>query len=207
MVKSKQWDIRLRAALVALLITGLLVSPVAAFAYDPAGACSYADRYALSPNPNYPYFEKDCTNFVSQCLHEGGGIPFDTAGTRQWYCQKVWYGWSYTQEWTVADRFWQWLINDNYAQNLGYWNYPQPDNNSITAPGDVFLYNWNTTTDTIFDHASINAAYGTDINSGKIGDLVDQHTTNRLHAIWHLIPYNPQYQTTRIYAARPWPWV
>ena len=80
-------------------------------------------------------------------------------------------------------------------------------NNSTTVPGDVFLYNWDANTNTIFDHASINTAYGKDINSGKIGDLVDQHTTNRLHAIWHLIPYNDKYRTTRIYAARPWPWV
>lgn len=46
--------------------------------YDADGAVSYANTYALSPNPNYFNIESlggDCTNFASQVMHEGGGIP------------------------------------------------------------------------------------------------------------------------------------
>jgi hypothetical protein len=38
-------------------------------------ACTYAETYALNPNPNYKSFEGiggDCTNFISQILHAGG---------------------------------------------------------------------------------------------------------------------------------------
>lgn len=38
-------------------------------------ACSYAEAFALKPNPSYKYFENiggDCTNFISQILIAGG---------------------------------------------------------------------------------------------------------------------------------------
>lgn len=38
-------------------------------------ACTYAETYALNPNPNYKSFEGiggDCTNFISQILYAGG---------------------------------------------------------------------------------------------------------------------------------------
>jgi len=50
----------------------------AASTYNANGAATYANTYALSPNPNYFNLESiggDCTNFASQVLHEGGGIP------------------------------------------------------------------------------------------------------------------------------------
>ncbi len=43
--------------------------------YDRSKASLYAQKFALSPNPNYYFFGEiggDCTNFVSQCLHAGG---------------------------------------------------------------------------------------------------------------------------------------
>lgn len=40
--------------------------------YDVEKAVEYARTYALKRNPDYPAFENNCTNFVSQCLAAGG---------------------------------------------------------------------------------------------------------------------------------------
>lgn len=40
--------------------------------YDVAAAVEYARTYALEVNPQYPEFEENCTNYVSQCLLAGG---------------------------------------------------------------------------------------------------------------------------------------
>lgn len=40
--------------------------------YDVEKAVEYATTYALEHNPEYPVFEQNCTNFVSQCLVAGG---------------------------------------------------------------------------------------------------------------------------------------
>jgi len=41
--------------------------------YDRNAAVQYALRYALTPNPDFKYFEdNDCSNFISQCLRAGG---------------------------------------------------------------------------------------------------------------------------------------
>lgn len=44
--------------------------------YDVIKAVEYAQKYALQANSNYPAFEQNCTNFVSQCL-VAGGISMD----------------------------------------------------------------------------------------------------------------------------------
>lgn len=40
--------------------------------YDVVKAVSYARKYAFERNSSYGQFEENCTNFVSQCLAEGG---------------------------------------------------------------------------------------------------------------------------------------
>ena len=45
--------------------------------YNRESAIEYAQKWALSANPNFYHFDKiggDCTNFISQCLLSGGGI-------------------------------------------------------------------------------------------------------------------------------------
>lgn len=59
--------------------------------YNSTGAANYALKWALDRNPNYANFDGsggDCTNFVSQCMDEGGGLSehFGTAySTNSWY--------------------------------------------------------------------------------------------------------------------------
>lgn len=43
--------------------------------YDVKKAVAYARKYAYENNNKYPLFEMNCTNFVSQCLLEGGISP------------------------------------------------------------------------------------------------------------------------------------
>lgn len=54
-------------------------------------AVAYARKWAKSTNPRYIRFGNDCTNFVSQCLHEGG---FPMEGARDYdqrWSEKVWW--------------------------------------------------------------------------------------------------------------------
>ena len=64
--------------------------------YDRSGAKKYAEKYAERPgNKKYANYGSngdggDCTNFVSQVLHEGGGLDFHgTVGYNR--NQKDWY--------------------------------------------------------------------------------------------------------------------
>lgn len=58
--------------------------------YNRIGAIQYADQYGTA-NSNYlvPPDGDDCTNFVSQCIHEGGGLSYINNGDRtsdtSWY--------------------------------------------------------------------------------------------------------------------------
>ena len=51
--------------------------------YNVAGA--YAADYAMVNNYKYPEYGSDCTNYASQIIHEGGGLPT----TSQW---NIWAG-------------------------------------------------------------------------------------------------------------------
>lgn len=61
--------------------------------YNRNGAIAYAKRWWNDHNPNYPNFDamgegiSDCANFVSQCMHEGGGMPMKFNGDKytKWY--------------------------------------------------------------------------------------------------------------------------
>lgn len=43
--------------------------------FNISDACAYAEKFALTPNPIYKYFDGiggDCANFISQIIHAGG---------------------------------------------------------------------------------------------------------------------------------------
>ena len=80
--------------------------------YNRIGATNYATQYAISPNTNYVDFGStgtneggDCTNFISQCLNEGGGIS-EHFGTI--YSNTCWFyttGSNRSSSWTGAQEF------------------------------------------------------------------------------------------------------
>ncbi len=59
--------------------------------YDRAKAVGYAQRWALSQNPDFGYFGGlggDCTNYISQCLFAGSGVMnFDYL--KGWYFRSM----------------------------------------------------------------------------------------------------------------------
>ncbi|MER2060834.1 MAG: amidase domain-containing protein, partial [Niallia sp.] len=72
------------------------------YTYDRLKAVQYAEKWWNSYNPKYHQFEVDCTNYISQCVHEGGapmrGYPNRNKG---WWMQSN--NWSYS--WSVANAF------------------------------------------------------------------------------------------------------
>lgn len=183
---------------VILLVLILAFNVSSALAFSGTGARDYANRWATARNSNYPNFGSDCTNFVSQALHSGGGYPYTNYGS---YNSNAWWvSWnglwfSYTNSWSVTNSLRTFLILD-YPGGWDWGFQPvQPSNQALY--GDVFFYDWQG--DGSYEHASMEVAYsGTDANSGWSGNLIDQHTTDRYHAIWHLWPYNSNRYTTKI---------
>lgn len=64
--------------------------------YDVKKAVEYARKYAFVANEKYPLFEMNCTNFVSQCLLEGGILSEgegDISNENQYEVSKTDSGW------------------------------------------------------------------------------------------------------------------
>lgn len=56
--------------------------------YNREAAVQYAEKWAKARNPRYYNFDKiggNCTNFISQCLHAGGGAMNFTKDTGWYY--------------------------------------------------------------------------------------------------------------------------
>ncbi|QED47052.1 amidase domain-containing protein [Cytobacillus dafuensis] len=67
------------------------------YEYNRLKAIQYAERWWNSNNPAYETFEVDCTNYISQCLHAGGGPMrgYPNRGQGWWMMKKDWsYSWS-----------------------------------------------------------------------------------------------------------------
>jgi len=83
--------------------------------YNGELAVKYALKYALTPNPKFPYFASeeggDCTNFVSQCFNYGGCKEV----VNSWYYNEKNHSHSYS--WTISSALYHMLIN-NGKNNL-----------------------------------------------------------------------------------------
>jgi hypothetical protein len=184
-----------------------LASP--AYAYNGNNAASYADNWWNSYNTlQYPKFSDDCTNFVSQSVHNGGysfvGYPGSTTSDFNW-----WGALSLspinTHSWSVAADYYTFLFEDipggipEGAAAGTSTNYYTP--NSVVT-GDVLFYDWGQGLGV--SHATIQVGIGYDPNkpNGQVwyGNYIDEHTNNRYHAFWSLYPYNAADRaTTTIY--------
>lgn len=139
------------------------------YQYNRLKAVQYAERWWNSYNPAYKKFEVDCTNFISQCLHEGGG-PMNGYPNRSkgWWLRNN--NWSYS--WSVANSLRLYLANSRAG--LRAREVSSPEQLSL---GDVICYDFQG--DGRFDHNTIvtgKDAYGM--------PLVNAHTYNSRMRYW-----------------------
>jgi hypothetical protein len=191
------------ALIVAIAVAGTVVGTTPAQAYDRTKAVSWANTMWHSRSGSFPSFSDDCTNFVSQSIFKGGVyMRFPPGGpppgkynnANYWYASGT-LDYSYT--WSVA--------GDNYyfqgvkVPGSTYYYVTHGTQGAYTpgshTSGDPVYYDWDD--NGTIDHASILVGIGTDPTSTSYyGNLVNQHSTDRYHAIWHLRPYNIHYSTT-----------
>lgn len=137
--------------------------------YDRRTAVQYAERWWNSYNPKYKKFTDDCTNFISQCLHEGG-IPMTGFGNRNkgwWYTGQ---SWSYS--WTVANSL-RWHLS-GAKQGIRAQEVPSA---SDLILGDIICYDFEG--DGRWNHNTIVVAK--DANNEP---LVNAHTYNSRMRYW-----------------------
>ena len=191
--------LRRRIGLLAVSFIAISTASVAmagqALAYSGPGAASYADKYALGSNTIYPQFSDDCTNFVSQALHAGGGYNFvgstSTTDDQQWWIHGTRTGgWVWTHSWSVAHDLYTFLIDNvpggipegSFSYNNGKNKAPAFTPNSVVT-GDVLFYDWGTGMG--ISHDSMQVGWGTDAY-GYYGNWVDEHNNYRKHIFWTL---------------------
>ena len=184
-------QIRMRIAglgVVALAAGVQVGGAVAASAagYNGQGAANYAATWANGYNTaNYSTLNDDCTNFVSQSLHSGGGFPYvnmpgipgpGDSSNYDWWFNRYNFGVfvqdyeSYT--WGGAPNFKNFLNDTASGQSVGsYYPYNAPNTPNGWDLGDVAFYNWG---DGKIDHTAIKSAYGS--YGGWSGSLMSQHT-------------------------------
>lgn len=139
------------------------------FQYNRLKAVQYAERWWNSYNPAYKKFDVDCTNFISQCLCEGGapmtGYPNRSRG---WWIRNN--NWSYS--WAVANSLKFYLNQPNNSVRAREVSSP----NQLLV-GDVICYDFQG--DGRFDHNTIvtgKDAFGM--------PLVNAHTYNSRKRYW-----------------------
>ncbi|TSI05965.1 amidase domain-containing protein [Lysinibacillus sp. BW-2-10] len=127
--------------------------------YNRQAAVQYARNWWKGRNPNYPSFQDDCTNFISQCLRAGGapmsGYPNRARG---WWITDGWKSgrgtggyysnetWSYS--WTVSSSL-RWYL-ESAKSGLTAKRVQSPSELNI---GDVIFYDFQG--DGRIDHSTI----------------------------------------------------
>lgn len=145
-------------------------SELRAYTYNRLKAVQYAERWWNSYNPAFIKIENnDCTNFISQCLHQGGapmrGYPNKGTG---WWLRGQNHSWS----WTVAHALKLYL--DNSKTGLRAKRVSSPEQLLL---GDVICYDFEG--DGRFNHNTIvtgKDAFGM--------PLVNAHTYNSRQRYW-----------------------
>jgi len=151
-------------------------SEVAAYAQRPvqnytgSAAASYAYKYALSYNPNYISFRKDCTNFASQAIYAGGIKQQLTNDTNYNYLK--WYystSTSYSTSWINVDDLFDVLDSNTIYSTV-------KSSASSLQLGDIIQYDIGK--DGNYEHTAVVT------KSDSTGVLVSYHTTDRRDVKW-----------------------
>jgi hypothetical protein len=202
---------------VAVLLSLLFAAarPGHALGYSPSGAASYADAHwnTCGVSGQYQCINDDCTAFVSEALHSGGGFPFITPGggipkgsnpdDNYWYMlyQPATGSYIWSNSFTFAQDLRNFLTMTSRGVDRGTKPGTSLDFDSGGDTGDVLFYDWDPAHpdggSEPYDHANIIVGFGTS-SDGWFGDYIDGHTNNRLHLYWTTRTYNQHIQTTVI---------
>lgn len=126
---------------------------------DVAKMQEYAATWTSTPNdgddegdfnPDYPYFENNCTNFVSQVLRAGGweyDNGFRPKNTENWA----------PNLWGPAGASWTWNNTSYQYTYVSHGSYSTLGNIWNAKPGDILYTDWdpNGTPDGTIDHAMV----------------------------------------------------
>ncbi|WP_432353952.1 amidase domain-containing protein [Sporosarcina sp. A2] len=136
--------------------------------YDREAAVWYADKWWDGRNPEYPAFDVDCTNFISQCLR-AGGAPMHGGPVRDrgWWITPA--NWSFS--WSVAHSL-RWYLGGSTKGLTAV----QVSSAEELQLGDVILYDFQG--DGRFDHSTIVTA------KDGASPLVNAHTYDVQRRSW-----------------------
>ncbi|WP_026583265.1 amidase domain-containing protein [Bacillus sp. J33] len=139
------------------------------YRYERMKAVQYAEKWWNSHNPAYKKFEVDCTNYISQCLHAGGGPMrgYPNRGKGWWMRSE---NWSFS--WSVANSM-RWYLPGSKT-GLRAKEVSSPDQLLL---GDVICYDFQG--DGRFDHTTL--VTGKDAAGMP---LVNAHTYNCRMRYW-----------------------
>lgn len=142
--------------------------------YDRNKAAQYADMWWDQPNPEFIYFDVDCTNYVSQCLY-AGNAPMNYTGNKEagWWYRGGSEGqgrWSFS--WSVSHSLHWYLASSRSGLRA-----ERVKSASQLKIGDVIIYDWDGNSN--YEHSTIVTAF-----DGAGMPLVNAHTVNSRHRYW-----------------------
>src|SRR5690625_1096949 len=137
--------------------------------YHRDAVVQYAHKWWNSYNPEFPIFEVDCTNYVSQCVYAGGasmrGTPVKENG---WWCTSN----SWSLSWSVAHSLY-WYLKGSQTGLRGI----EMQHAKEIYPGDVICYDLQG--NNRWDHTTIVVA------KDQHGEpYVNAHTDNSRYRYW-----------------------
>ena len=172
-------------------LTGQGTTANANTAYNSSDAVIYARQYAAegTHNPDFPTFSKDCTNFVSQCVYDGG-MPMLVGDT-----DAYWYLYNVNQRspsWAGADYFmrhWAKVRSSGYygrAREVRIYTKDYILQNrsavgSFIRPGDIVQY-LRPADSTAYHSHIISEKY----NAASLMLFYCSHTTDTLNGDWFI---------------------
>ncbi|MGL4521962.1 MAG: amidase domain-containing protein [Bacilli bacterium] len=132
-------------------------------------AVQYAEFYWDDCNSGYPYFENNCTNYISQCLFAGGFL-MSGWGNKQtgWWCN----GKDTSLAWSTAHSL-RWKMGKDKDKISAV----EVKNAVELQYGDLIFYDFNG--DGRFDHVTIVVA-----KDGNGEPLINANTTNSRKRYW-----------------------
>jgi hypothetical protein len=200
--------VRKFAVVLVVVVAALLSSASPALAYDGPSAARYADKWWHGRNPNYQVFNNDCTDFVSQSLHNGGysyvGGNATSPDRSQWWIHynSFWDNFTWSDSWSHAHNLYNFLLESypgGTQQGIARGSSTTRYTPNSVVTGDVLFYDWGGGEG--ISHSAIQVGIGDDAKYGHAwyGNYVDYHTNDTYHAFWSLRPRNAMWSTTTIY--------